>query len=57
VIVDDVLATGGTARAAVNLVEQIGGQVVAVVFFMELCFLAGRAKLAPYTVHALVQVQ
>ena len=45
-IVDDVLATGGTARAAVNLVSRLGGQVHAAAFLIELGFLKGRDKLA-----------
>lgn len=44
-IVDDLLATGGTARAAVNLVTQLGGQVAALAFLIELADLQGRAKL------------
>lgn len=49
-IVDDVLATGGTAGAACRLVEAVGGQVVACSFLLELAFLDGRAALAgrPY---------
>jgi adenine phosphoribosyltransferase len=52
---DDLLATGGTARAKVNLVEQLGGTVVGVVFVIELAFLNGREKLAGYDVHSLIQ--
>ena len=52
---DDLLATGGTARAKVNLVEQLGGEVVGVVFVIELAFLNGREKLAGYDVHSLIQ--
>lgn len=44
-IVDDVLATGGTARAAVNLVKQVGGTLHGLAFLVELTFLPGRAKL------------
>lgn len=44
-IVDDVLATGGTARAAADLVQRLGGNVVAVVCLIELEFLKGRSKL------------
>jgi adenine phosphoribosyltransferase len=44
-IVDDVLATGGTAAAAIELVELIGGQVVGLGFLIELAFLGGAAKL------------
>ncbi len=53
-IVDDVLATGGTARAACELVERSGASVVGLGFVIELAFLAGRAKIAEYDVCALV---
>lgn len=52
-VVDDVLATGGTLTAAVALVEQLGGVVTAVSVVVELAALAGRERLAPHTVHAL----
>ncbi|MGY1642822.1 adenine phosphoribosyltransferase [Geodermatophilus sp. SYSU D00703] len=52
-LVDDVLATGGTLAAAIALVEQLGGVVVAVSVVIELAALAGRQRLAPHTVHAL----
>jgi adenine phosphoribosyltransferase len=52
---DDLLATGGTARAKVNLVEQLGGEVVGIGFVIELTFLNGRDKLAGYDVHSLIQ--
>ena len=52
---DDLLATGGTAKAKVNLVEQLGGEVVGLVFVIELAFLNGRERLAGYDVHSLVQ--
>jgi adenine phosphoribosyltransferase len=51
---DDVLATGGTAKAKVELVEQLGGVVVGVLFIIALDFLNGREKLADYDVHALI---
>jgi adenine phosphoribosyltransferase len=54
VIVDDVLATGGTANAAAKLVELIGGQVHALQFLIELTFLNGRDKLVDYRVEALL---
>lgn len=53
-IVDDVIATGGTARAAAELVTQAGGHPVGYGFFIELAFLAGRDKLAPLPVRAVV---
>ncbi|MDO8210445.1 adenine phosphoribosyltransferase [Conexibacter sp. CPCC 206217] len=52
---DDLLATGGTARALCDLVQQLGGVVVGCAFLAELSFLGGRERLAPYDVHALVQ--
>ncbi len=53
-VVDDLLATGGSARAAVNLVERLGGKVVGLAFVVELDFLNGRQKLIGYPVHSLV---
>jgi adenine phosphoribosyltransferase len=55
IIHDDLLATGGTAKAKVNLVEQLGGEVVGLAFVIELAFLNGREKLAGYDVHSLVR--
>jgi adenine phosphoribosyltransferase len=52
-VVDDVLATGGTLGAAVALVERLGGVVTAVSVVVELAALRGRERLAPHTVHAL----
>ncbi|MBN1297640.1 adenine phosphoribosyltransferase [bacterium] len=54
-IVDDLLATGGTVDAARNLVEKLGGRVVGMAFLIELAFLNGRQKLNGYTVHSLIQ--
>ena len=51
---DDLLATGGTARAAVNLIEKLGGKVVQVSFIIELSFLKGREKLEGYDVRSLI---
>ncbi len=53
-IVDDVLATGGTARATADLVERIGGKVVGIACLIELGFLNGRAKLDGYDVFTLI---
>jgi adenine phosphoribosyltransferase len=50
-IVDDLLATGGTARAATHLVKRLGGEVYALSFLIELVALDGRAKLAGERVH------
>jgi adenine phosphoribosyltransferase len=52
-LVDDVLATGGTLGAAIALIEQLGGIVTAVSVVIELSALGGRERLAPHTVHAL----
>ena len=54
IVLDDVLATGGTAQAKVQLVEQLGGVVAGVLFVIELDFLHGRDKLAGYDVHSLI---
>ena len=51
---DDVLATGGTAKATVELVEQLGGEVVGLPFIIELEFLHGRDRLAPHDVVSLI---
>lgn len=50
VIIDDLIATGGTIEAIVKLVESLGGEVVKIVFLMELAGLAGREKLSGYDV-------
>ena len=54
VIVDDLIATGGSAEAAAKLVEQLGGQVVKIIFVMELAGLNGREKLKGYDVDSLI---
>ena len=54
IVLDDVLATGGTARAKVELVEGLGGIVAGVLFVIELDFLNGRERLSGYDVHSLV---
>ena len=53
-IVDDLLATGGSARAAVELVERLGGKVVGLAFLIELGFLHGRKKLDGYPLLSLI---
>ena len=54
IVLDDVLATGGTARAKVDLVERLGGVVVGALFVIELTFLDGRERLAGTDMHALI---
>ena len=54
IVLDDVLATGGTAQAKIELVEQLGGVVVGALFVIELAFLNGRERLDGYDVHALI---
>jgi adenine phosphoribosyltransferase len=56
-LVDDVLATGGTMRAACQLVEQAGGHVAGCAFLLELSFLQGRKRLAPQEVFSLLQYE
>jgi adenine phosphoribosyltransferase len=53
-VVDDLLATGGTMAATLRLMEQLGGKVVGVAFMIELAFLHGRDKLKNYAVHSLI---
>lgn len=54
-LVDDLLATGGTMQAGCQLVEKAGGRVVACAFLVELNFLEGRAKLTPHEVFSLIR--
>ena len=53
-ILDDLLATGGTAEATVNLIRQLGGTIAGVGFLVELLGLEGRKKLNGYAVHSLI---
>jgi adenine phosphoribosyltransferase len=53
-IVDDLLATGGTAKATVDLVESLGGKIVGLLFLVELDFLNGRSKFNGYDVRSLL---
>ena len=55
VIIDDLIATGGTIEAITKLVEQLGGEVVKIVFLMELAGLDGRKKLAKYDVESVIR--
>lgn len=54
VVIDDLIATGGTIEAAIQMIEELGGQVVKVVFLMELAGLNGREKLAGYDVESVI---
>ncbi len=54
-IVDDLLATGGTVSGTIDLVRRLGGEVVALAFLVELKFLKGRDRLRGYDVHSIVQ--
>jgi adenine phosphoribosyltransferase len=54
-IVDDLLATGGTAEATARLVETVGGEIAGLVFLIELKFLKGRSRLTHYPVTALIE--
>ena len=53
-LVDDLIATGGTAKAAINLIEKLGGEVVACVYLIELAGLDGRKKLEGYRVETAI---
>jgi adenine phosphoribosyltransferase len=53
-LVDDLLATGGTMAATLRLIDQLGGRVVGVAFMIELAFLHGRDKLKEHPLHALI---
>ncbi len=57
VLVDDLLATGGTMAACAKLVEEVGGQIVSMLFLMELKGLNGRNKLAGYDVRSVVEYE
>ncbi len=57
VIVDDLIATGGTTEAIIKLVERLGGKVVKIVFLMELQGLNGRDKLAGYDVDSVIKYE
>ena len=57
VIIDDLIATGGTVEAAAKLIEQLGGEVVKIVFLMELAGLEGRKKLEKYDVASVIRYE
>ncbi len=53
-MIDDLLATGGTARASCELIEKLGAKVAACAFVVELDFLQGRSRLEGYEIHSLL---
>jgi adenine phosphoribosyltransferase len=55
VIMDDLLATGGTVQATVKMVEEAGGEIVGLGFFIELIDLKGREKIKGYPIKVLIQ--
>ena len=56
-MLDDLLATGGTMAAACEMVKDLGGDIVGIAFLIELCFLNGREKLTDYEIHSLIRVE
>tara|TARA_R110002167_G_scaffold154679_1_gene348916 strand:+ start:305 stop:820 length:516 start_codon:yes stop_codon:yes gene_type:complete len=54
-LIDDLLATGGTAKASCELVEKLGGEVIACAFVVELAMLHGRDQLSNYPIHSLIE--
>ena len=57
VVIDDLIATGGTVEAAIKLIEDLGGQVVKVIFLMELAGLKGRERLKDYKVESVIRYE
>jgi len=56
-MIDDLLATGGTMAACCDLVSELRGNIVGVAFLIELCFLNGRDKLGDYPLHSVIKVE
>lgn len=54
-LIDDLLATGGTMAAAAELINKVGGEIVGISFVIELTFLHGREKLKDYNIHSLIE--
>ena len=54
VVIDDLIATGGTVEAAVKMIEKLGGEVVKIIFLMELAGLKGRERLKDYDVESVI---
>lgn len=57
VVIDDLLATGGTVKATINLIERLGGIVVGCAFFIELVDLKGRKTIGDYPIYTLVEFE
>jgi adenine phosphoribosyltransferase len=57
VLIDDLLATGGTAGASIRLIEKLGGRIIGIEFLVELAFLNGRAHVSPHPVNSIVVVK
>ncbi len=57
VVIDDLLATGGTMEASISLVEKLGGEVVRILFVIELVDLKGRERLAKYDVRSIIKYE
>lgn len=57
ILIDDLIATGGTAKATLQLVEELGGEVVGAGFLIELSFLKGRDKLKDYDVYTIIKYE
>ncbi len=57
VLIDDLLATGGTLKACADMVSKLGGEIVGITVLIELVGLHGRDKLAPYPVHSVIQYE
>lgn len=55
IIIDDILATGGTVEASAKLMESLGAEVVAILFLVELSYINGRKKLNEYNIHSLLK--
>ena len=57
VVIDDLIATGGTVEAAVKMIEKLGGEVVKIIFLMELAGLKGRERLKDYDVESVIRYE
>ena len=57
VVIDDLIATGGTVKAACRLIENAGGEVAGIGFMIELCFLKGIDKLKKYNIYSMLKIE